>query len=114
MCFNGEPRLIQLHHDRYGKHTLNYYYTDWRKADIKRIDDDVSDETIPKPDQLNEMLRIAKILAKDLKYARVDLHNIKGRVYFGEITLYPTGGFSTFQRISDDKLLGSWLKLPCD
>ena len=114
MCFNGEPRLIQLHHDRYGKHTLDYYYPDWSKADFKRIDEYTSDEIMSKPERLDEMLDIVERLSADLIYARIDLYNVNGRIFFGEITLYPTGGFSTFQRLSDDELLGSWLKLPCD
>ena len=114
MCFNGEPKLIQLHHDRYGKHTLTYYTPAWEKADIKRIDEDVSTDTVEQPVHLEEMMQSARTLSKGMHYARIDLYCIKDSVYFGEITMYPTAGFSTFLKHKDDEMLGRWLMLPCD
>lgn len=114
MCFNGVPRLIQVHHDRFGNHTLDYYTPTWERADLKRIDADVSDKTLSKPDNLEEMLYLSRVLSRDMYYARIDLYCINGKVYFGEITMYPTGGFSTFENYEDDLLLGSYMKLPTD
>lgn len=114
MCFNGVPRLIQVHHDRYGNHTLDYYTPEWEKADLQRIDANISAISITKPEKLDEMLMIAEKLSKDMYYARIDLYYVNGKIYFGEITMYPTGGFSTFKRYEDDVLLGSYMKLPTD
>lgn len=114
MCFNGTVRLIQVHHDRYGDHTLDYYTPEWQKMKIKRIDAETSDTTVPRPEKLDEMLSVAARLSADMYYARIDLYHAAGRVYFGEITLYPTGGFSTFSNYEDDLLLGSYLHLPTD
>lgn len=114
MCFNGIVRLIQVHHDRYGNHTLDYYSPDWKKVHLKRIDAEKSDTVIPRPEQLDEMLSVAACLSAGMYYARIDLYCTAGRVYFGEITLYPTGGFSTFSSYEDDLLLGSYMRLPTD
>lgn len=114
MCFNGIPRLIQVHHDRYGHHTLDYYTPEWEKAELKRIDAYSSSAQFPKPQDLDEMLAIARELSKDMYYARVDLYYVDKHIYFGEITLYPTGGFSTFTSYEDDLLLGGYMKLPTD
>ncbi len=114
MCFNGVPRLIQVHHDRYGDHTLDYYTPEWEKADLQRIDASLSTMNIDKPSKLEEMLSIAEKLSKDMYYARIDLYYNNDTIYFGEITLYPTGGFSTFTRHEDDLLLGSYITLPTD
>ena len=114
MCFNGIPRLIQVHHDRYGNHTLDYYTPEWKKADLQRIDANKSDIEINKPDGLDEMLSIAEELSKDMYYSRIDLYNVNSKIYFGEITLYPTGGLSTFTRYEDDLKLGTYIKLPTD
>ena len=114
MCFNGVPRLIQVHHDRYGEHTLDYYTPEWKKADLQRIDANISVKDVEKPEKLDEMLSIAERLSKDMYYARIDLYYVNGNIYFGEITMYPTGGFSTFTRYEDDLLLGSYIKLPTD
>ena len=112
MCFNGEPKLIQLHHDRFGNHTLDYYTPAWEKASIKRIDANISSVSTKKPENLDEMLVIARILSKDMYYARVDLYSVDGKVLFGEVTFYPTGGFSTFSNYEDDLALGDMLRLP--
>lgn len=114
MCFNGEPKLIQIHHDRYGHHTLDYYTPDWEKSDLKRIDAETSEAIAERPDKLDEMMSIARTLSENLYYARIDLYYSNQRVYFGEITLYPTGGFSTFSSFADDLKLGSYIKLPTD
>ena len=114
MCFNGVPRLIQVHHDRYGDHTLDYYTPEWKKSDLHRIDASTSAKVVEKPEKLNEMLSIAEALSKDMYYARIDLYYVEGSIYFGEITLYPTSGFSTFTRYEDDLLLGSYIHLPTD
>ena len=114
MCFNGVPRLIQVHHDRYGDHTLDYYTPEWKRADLQRIDANTSAKVVEKPEKLDEMLSIAERLSKDMYYARIDLYYVNGNIYFGEITMYPTGGFSTFTRYEDDLLLGSYIKLPTD
>ncbi len=114
MCFSGFPRLIQVHHDRFGDHTLDYYTPEWKKADLQRVDANISTREVERPEKLDEMLSIAQRLSKDMYYVRVDLYNVNGKIYFGEITLYPTGGFSTFTRHEDDLLLGSYIKLPTD
>lgn len=114
MCFNGVPRLIQVHHDRYGEHTLDYYTPDWQRAKMKRADANTSSSLIPMPLNLGEMLEIATILSNDMYYARIDLYNVEGKIYFGEITMYPTSGFSAFEDYKDDLLLGSYLRLPTE
>ena len=114
MCFSGIPRLIQVHHDRYGDHTLDYYTPEWRRADLQRIDANTSANIAEKPEKLDEMLTIAEKLSKDMYYARIDMYYVNGNIFFGEITMYPTGGFSTFTRYEDDLLLGGYIKLPTD
>ncbi len=114
MCFDGVPRLIQVHHDRYGDHTLDYYTPEWERADLKRIDANTSTRYTPKPEKLDEMLVIAKTLSKRMYFARIDMYYVNKRIYFGEITMYPTGGFSTFTNYEDDLRLGSYITLPTD
>lgn len=45
-----------------------------------------------KPETLEEMIRIAKILSKDFPFVRVDLYDYRGHVYFSELTFTPWGG----------------------
>lgn len=43
-----------------------------------------------------EMLKVAKQLAEDFSYVRVDLYNVNGRIYFGELTFAHGSGFERF------------------
>ena len=113
MCFNGYPKLIQVH-DRRGlpDYSLTYYTPDWKKTDIKRIDASTTNISFEKPGRLDEMLKIAETLAKNTFFARIDLYYENDHIYFGEITYYPTSGFSTFDDEYTDEYLGSLLELP--
>lgn len=46
-----------------------------------------------KPNQLAIMIEIAMILAEDFDLVRVDLYEHKDKVFFGELTFSPWGGF---------------------
>jgi hypothetical protein len=45
-----------------------------------------------KPAFYEDMLAIAEDISKPFEYARVDLYEVNGRIYLGEITLAPMGG----------------------
>lgn len=113
MCFNGVPKLIQVHHDRYGAHTLDFMDENWKKTGIIQGPPNSTDE-IPKPEEFDEMMEIARNLSRDMYYARVDLYIVRHRVLFGEITMYPTSGFCLFDDPNTDIMLGEWIKLPTD
>ena len=49
-------------------------------------------ENIPKPTTLAKMIQIVSGLTKDMSFARVDLYEYDGKVYFSEITLMPSAG----------------------
>jgi hypothetical protein len=42
------------------------------------------------------MIRMAEALSADFPYARIDLFDCRGTVYFGEITFYHGGAFERF------------------
>ena len=58
------------------------------------------------------MLEIAAKLSKGFPVVRVDLYEVDGKPYFGEMTFYHNSGFSVFEPDSWDKTFGSWIKLP--
>jgi hypothetical protein len=51
------------------------------------------DFTLPKPLNVNEMFDIASKLSKGLRFVRVDLYDVDGKIYFGEMTFFPMGGY---------------------
>lgn len=113
MCFDGKAKLVQIHQFRHtDHHTKDSYTTDWKKTTISHTFA-MSDSEIPKPKNLDKMIRISEILAAGNPFIRIDLYAPDDeRIYFGEITIYPTSGFSPFSDYNDDALLGSWITLP--
>lgn len=67
-----------------------------------------------KPATFEEMKRIASILSKGIPSVRIDLYEINGKVYFGEITFTHWGGFMKFDPPEWDAIFGGWINLPKD
>lgn len=109
-CFDGEPRFLYVSDSP--KHESVFLNTDWTLAGIGRDDYEPLKEVPAKPDNLDEMLNIARKLTKGTPHARVDLYNINEQIYFGEITFYTGSGFIPFNPKSFDLLIGDMLQLP--
>ena len=58
------------------------------------------------------MITIAQDLSKDMPFVRVDLYNLDGSIYFGEMTFYPGSGFEKFTPETWDERFGSLIELP--
>lgn len=64
---------------------------------------------IAMPDNFDNMQLIAKKLSAFFDYVRVDLYNIEGKIFFGELTHYPCSGTRPFDPPYMDFELGeSW------
>ena len=57
------------------------------------------------------LIEIAEKLSKGIPQLRVDLYEIKGKVYFGELTFFTSSGFDTTITEEADQILGSKLVL---
>lgn len=110
MCFNGKAKLIELHIDRFGDHTQDFYDINWDKTGISQ-GNTRSNKTIEKPSCLKEMLDYSEVLAKDTYHVRIDWYEVSGKLYFGEITLFDASGFDPFDNTEDNLMLGSWINL---
>lgn len=65
-----------------------------------------------KPENFEEMLEIASKLSKGIPHVRVDLYNINGEIYFGELTFFHNSGLVPFEPIEWDYKFGEMIKLP--
>ena len=113
-CFNGEPRYVEVDFDRFTHHHRNIYDVNWnlQECEIKYPSD--RNRVIPRPQNLDEMLEMARILSKGFPHVRIDLYNIDGRAYFGEFTFYHGGGWEEFRPLKWDYIFGDCMKLPID
>ena len=69
------------------------------------------DFTLPKPKNLEKMKELAEILSKPYDLSRIDLYEIEGKIYFGEVTLYPASGIDIDITKEIDKQWGSKINL---
>jgi hypothetical protein len=111
-CFNGEPKLVQVDIDRFNNHRKNFYTLDWRFVELEiKYPSDKSIE-IPKPEALDEMIELSRLLSSDFPHVRVDFYYIKNKIIFGELTFFHGSGFGHFRPEEFEIEMGSWLQLP--
>ena len=112
LCFNGIPKLVEIHRGRFSScHTQDFYDTDWNKTDFVQSEDPPSDEIMSKPVFADQMFRLSAMLARGIPHVRIDWYYANGHLYFGEMTFYDGSGFSPFAE-GQDEILGGWLDLP--
>ena len=109
-CFNGEPRFIQVDVDRFENHTRAIFDTKWQKQEFELLYEMATKE-IQRPQNLSEMIKIARELAGDIPFVRIDFYALP-QLVFGEMTLYPGNGFEPFRPSEWDEKLGELLELP--
>ncbi|MBO7364679.1 MAG: glycosyltransferase [Lachnospiraceae bacterium] len=96
LCFNGKPYCCWVDFGRHGDHRRNMYDLDWNLQDWTQNHFPNTDESVPKPEHFDEMVRVAEALCKDFPHVRVDLYNVDGKIYFGEMTFTNGSGFKRF------------------
>ncbi|CAH6889226.1 conserved hypothetical protein [Vibrio chagasii] len=93
--------FIQVDVGRYTEHKRSFYDVNWDRLDLK-INSKYEFACKNKPDNLDSMIDIARTLAQDYDYVRVDLYNVNGKIYFGEITQTHGNGTENFEPASKD------------
>lgn len=109
-CFNGEAKNIIYDRNRFTNHERNFYDTDWKYLAID-TDCKCFGDVIPKPENLDSLVSTASAISKGFKSIRVDLYNINGKIYFGEMTFYPWGGFVGFTPNDIDYEWGNYISI---
>ena len=110
MCFNGEVKFIWVDTDRFTNHKRTLFTTNWIRMD-KQIMYPVADYDIPKPENLNRMLEIARILSQGFIHVRVDLYDVNGKMYFGEMTFTPESVTLTTEHKEFEVEMGEWIEI---
>jgi len=107
--FGGKVRLIQVDRDRFTHHTQVLYDAQWRPVDgtVKAA----PGSPLAPPASLAAMIAGAEALSLGVDFVRVDLYDVAGTPYFGELTHYPNKGLSRFDPPSLDRRLGDYLRL---
>lgn len=106
--FGGEVEFIQVDLDRFNRHSRTLYSPDWKVMGVGYAY--TRGYEIEQPSLLSEMKSIAEKLASDFDFMRVDLYEVEGKVYFGELTSYPSSGNGRFEPSEYDFELGKKLE----
>ena len=111
LCFQAKPCYIVLDMDRYLNHKRNIYTVDWEYLPVV-TDHDTYGDIVPKPALLDQLRQCAAQLSRAFPAVRVDLYQVNGKIYFGELTFFPWSSYVIFQPDEFDFTLGKQFVLP--
>lgn len=111
-CFNGKCKMLFIATDRntgdvkFDFFDLNFVHLPFKQGHPWAT------KKINKPDSYEKMIELAEILSKNFTHVRVDFYDIKGKIYFGELTFFHDSGWVPFEPNEWDYKIGEWLQLP--
>lgn len=114
-CFDGKFDNIFVAEGRFTKKGIRYHYfdRDWKYLPYCLYDDVIIEDLQKlRPTCYEKMICISETLSMGLPELRVDLYEISGKVYFGELTFYSQSGLDIDITYDADCILGSKLTLP--
>lgn len=112
-CFNGVPKFLFVGTERQKKGTevkFDFFDIEFNHLPVRNGHENSSHE-IPKPKNYDEMIEIAKKLSQGFTQVRIDLYNVNGKIYFGEMTFFHFAGFVPFEPEEWDEKFGNMLDL---
>ena len=107
-CVNGKPRAIQVDTNRFSNHKRDLFDLNWQHLGML-ITYPNAPEPLEKPKCFLELLQLAESLSVELPFCRIDLYEYGGKIFFGEITLHPGGGYEPFGSKKEDLEFASLL-----
>ena len=113
--FNGCAKLLYVATDRMNKEKdtcFDFYDIDFKHLEIRNGHPN-NLCYISKPKNFELMKKISEEIAVQLQlhHVRVDLYEVNGKVYFGELTFFHECGFSSFEPEEWDWKMGEWITL---
>lgn len=116
LSFNGKPTYIWVCFNRTHHSTdVAVYDLEWHfhpEFSVSTSHYKLCTKPLPRPKALEEMLHMASVLSKGFPFVRVDLYEVGGKAYFGEMTFTPAAGFNTFFSNKFQMILGKKIILP--
>lgn len=113
-CFNGIAKYIFVASDR-GKDNeetkFDFYDIEWNLLPFTNGHPN-SNKMMKKPENYDKMVEISERLSQGIPHVRVDLYNINGHIYFGELTFFHWSGLVPFVPEKWDYIFGDSLVLP--
>lgn len=110
-CFDGEPKMLFIATDRPFDTRFDFFDIDFNHLPFTQGHPN-AERPIEKPENFGQMVEIARRLSKGFSQVRVDLYNVNGKIYFGELTFAHFSGNVPFKPAEWDMKIGEWWTLP--
>lgn len=120
LCFDGKPMYV-IHSnniiDEKGEHNFNedrvsnVYDMKYNYIPMQTTYRTDANIMLEKPKNFDKMIEIATVLSSPFAHCRVDLYNVDGQIYFGEITFFHSGGYGNIMPKEWQYKLGSLINL---
>lgn len=112
-CFNGKPSYCQVIRGRHTKMTIDFYDMEWNHQPFHEPKKyPFSQKSIASPKCLIKMIELSRKLSDGFPFLRVDFYEINMKVYFGELTFFPTSGMGKFDPDKWNLIFGKMIVLP--
>ena len=111
-CFNGKVKFFKVDFGRFVEHHTNYYSPEGELLEFgeQGLEPDPN-YPIELPANLREMISLAEKLSENEPFLRVDFYNVKGKIYFGELTFYPASGMGKWTSEEADVTIGKYISI---
>lgn len=112
-CFDGKAKFLFIATERQSANETKFDFFDMNFEHINVINGHPnSDRIISKPKNFEKMITLAELLSQNFPHVRVDLYDVNGNIYFGELTLMHYGGMVPFKPYKFDIEFGKDFILP--
>ncbi len=113
-CFDGVVKALFVATERQNPNEevkFDFFDPDFNSLPIRQGHEHA--KKLPqKPKSFEEMKMIASKLSKGIPHVRIDLYEVDGKVFLGEMTFFHFSGFTPFVPEEWDYRFGEWLVLP--
>ena len=114
LCFDGTVKYCWVDFDRDTNHKRNVYDKDWVLQPWNQRNYGNYSGTVDCPKNYTQMWAIAEKLCQGFRHVRVDLYNVDGKIYFGEMTFTNGSGNEGIFPVEYEFVLGDLIPLPTD
>jgi hypothetical protein len=115
-CFDGKVKCFYITTGRSERgHVRDNFFDVCGRfiSDIEHVGYKSDSHCLPPiPSTLPQMIELAQTLSKGVPHLRVDLYDVGGKIYFGELTFAEESGFAEFRPKRWNYTFGEWIKLP--
>ena len=97
-CFKVDPVFCQVIGYSTARDAICFYDMEWYHMEFRGINAISGNaySKVPKPNNFEGLKNLARKLSSGSPHVRVDLNNVNGKIYFGELTFYGGSGYMSF------------------